>query len=458
MPIHRKACSGFPAGFTWGAATASYQIEGAAREDGKGLSVWDEFCRRPGAVWRDQNADVACDHYNRYREDVALMKRMGLKAYRMSVAWPRVIPCGTGRVNPKGLDFYDRLVDELLKAGIAPFLTLFHWDYPLALQRRGGWLSPDSPGWFADYAGLVVAKLSDRVGDWMTLNEPACFIDLGYRQGTHAPGLKLGLPEVLRAAHHALLGHGRAVQAIRAAARTPARVGLAQVGFIRIPATRSAADVRAARRAMFAVTEPTLWNNGWWMEPICRGRYPEDGARLFGAAMPEIGPDDMRIISQPLDYFGVNIYGGLPVRAGRRGVPELVPFSVGHPVNALNWEILPESLYWGPKFLWERYRKSIVITENGVGLCDWISLDGKVHDPQRIDYLARYLRQFRRAIAEGVRARGYFVWTVTDNFEWAEGFKIRVGLIYTEYATQRRIPKDSAAWYRRVIATNGRLL
>jgi len=443
--------------FLWGAATAAYQIEGAAFEDGKGPSVWDMFCRKENAIWNNQNGDVACDHYHRYKEDVALMKKIGLKAYRFSISWPRVLPEGAGAVNPKGLAFYDRLVDELLKAGITPFITLFHWDYPYALYCRGGWLNPSSPDWFADYARVLADKLSDRVRHWMTLNEPQCFIG-AHQSGKHAPGDILGWKEVLRAGHHALLAQGKAVQTIRAASRTNPLIGYAPVGIASNPASTRSADVRAARTATFAVTARNVWNAAWWLDPVFCGHYPEDGLKIFGADAPRPRPGDMETISQPLDFCGINVYHGNTVRAGRNGQPEPVPLPPGHALSAFRWPVTPESLYWAPKFFYERYRKPIYITENGISGMDWVALDGQVHDPGRIDFMTRYLRALERAVREGVEVHGYFTWSVMDNFEWAEGFKERFGLIYVDFPTQRRILKDSAYWYRDVIATRGRAL
>lgn len=445
----------FPQHFVWGAATASFQIEGAAKLDGKGPSVWDMFCTKPGAVFGGHTGDVACDHYHRYTSDVAIMKTIGLKAYRLSLSWPRVLPEGTGVVNEKGLAFYDRLLDALLEAGIEPYITLFHWDYPLALYRRGGWLSPDSPAWFADYTDLVVRRYSDRVKHWMTLNEPQCFTLLGHESGIHAPGEKLARSEVLLAIHHVLLAHGKATQAARAAARQPLKVGIAPVGSTSIPATDSDADRRAASDHMWSCDANT-WANSWWLDPIFFGKYPDDGLRSFGAHVPPIGPNDFSTIQQPLDFLGLNIYYASVVR-GVDNRYEIVQPAPGSPMNALGWSITPDALYYGPKGFYERYKVPIFITENGITVRDAIATDGKVHDPQRIDFTRRYLRSLHRAISEGVRVEGYFHWSLLDNFEWAEGYKERFGLVYVDYATQERTLKDSAYWYRDVIASNGAL-
>jgi beta-glucosidase len=446
---------GYPDGFVWGVATASYQIEGAAHEDGRGLSVWDMHARRPGKTFGGHTGEVACDHYHRYREDVALMRELGVQGYRLSLAWPRILPDGTGAVNPLGLGFYDRLVDELLAAGITPYVTLYHWDLPYELYCRGGWLNREIVGWFAAYTRVVVDALSDRVQHWMTLNEPQCFIGLALREGTHAPGTQLGTHEVLRAGHHALLAHGEAVRAIRAHAKAAPQVGYAPVGVCKMPASESPEDIAAARAATFSMTNPSTWNTPWWLDPVFLGHYPEDGLRIYGDAAPRVLPGDMETISQPLDFCGVNTYMGDTVRAGADGTPEAVPYPVGAPQTACRWPITPDSLYWGPRFLHERYGKPVVITENGLSNMDWVMADGKVHDPQRIDFLTGYLRAYRRAADEGIPLLGYFQWSFMDNFEWLEGYKERFGLVYVDYQTQQRIPKDSFYWYQNVIATNG---
>lgn len=446
---------GFPGGFVWGAATSAYQIEGAASIDGRGRSIWDDFCRVKGAVWSDQSGEIACDHYHRVAEDVALMQRIGLKAYRFSVAWPRVLPEGRGAINRKGLDFYSRLVDELLRAGITPYATLFHWDYPSTLLRRGGWLNRQSAEWFADYVRAVVESLSDRVRHWMTLNEPQVFLKFGHGDGINAPGLRLSLAEQLLAAHHVLLAHGHGVQAIRAHARAPALVGWAPVCVVRYPATRGAADVEAARRATLGSAQRDLWNNSWFNDPVFRGEYPAELRALYGDDAPNVEPGDMEQVRQPLDFLGLNIYEGQPVQAGQDGRAVAVERPPGHALTAFRWPVEPQSLYWGPRFMHERYRLPILITENGVSNVDWISLDGLVHDPQRIDFTRRYLLALRRACEDGVDVRGYFHWSFMDNFEWAAGLRERFGLVFVDYPTQSRVLKDSAHWYRGVIESNG---
>ncbi|MCH2108389.1 MAG: GH1 family beta-glucosidase [Polyangiaceae bacterium] len=446
----------FPQNFIWGAAAAAYQIEGAAATDGKGASVWDMFCRRPGTVLGGDTGEVACDHYHRLDSDLDLMAQLGLQAYRFSLSWPRLLPQGQGDLNPKGVDFYERLIDGLLERGITPWATLFHWDYPLDLFHRGGWLSADSPAWFAEYAAKVVELFSDRVVNYFTLNEPQVFLGLGHLDGRHAPGLQLPVKEFLRAGHHSLLAHGKAVQAMRASAKQKIRIGYAPVGIARLPREETAEAIELARRATFEVHEENSWNSAWWMDPVYLGQYPEQGLRFFGRDVPSFSPEDLAIISQPLDFFGVNIYQGISVERdeselGWKAVDEVQ----GAPATALNWPLTPDALYWGPKFFYERYGLPIIITENGLSCRDWVSLDGQVHDPARIDYAKRYLRSLHRAGEDGTEISGYFHWSVMDNFEWAEGYRERFGLIHVDYQTQVRTPKDSFRWYHEVIESAG---
>jgi len=446
----------FPEDFIWGVAAAGYQIEGAVREDGRGLSVWDMFCNQSGKIKGGESADVGPDHYHRWQEDVDLMAELGVDAYRLSIAWPRVKPDGIGKVNEKGIAFYDKLIDGLLEKGIDPWVTLFHWDYPYELFLKGGWLHPDSSNWFADYTRVVVGKLSDRVTHWMTLNEPQCFIHFGHQTGSNAPGLKLGFSEVLTVGHNVLLAHGKAVQVIRSVARKMPIVGAVPVGIVSVPEENTARDIEAARRATFAITAKNLWNNTWWADPMILGEYPADGLEIFGSAVPKISAKDLDVIRQPLDFYAMNIYSADVVEAVDKGWRKIEPHP-GAARTAMDWAIVPESLYWGPKFLYERYGLPIVIAENGMANLDWVQEDGKVHDPQRINYLTRYLREYNRAIYEGVPSLGYFQWSILDNFEWAEGFSKRFGLVYVDYGTAQRIPKDSYFWYKDFIASKGRL-
>lgn len=452
----------FRSDFTWGAATSAYQIEGAVEQDGAGPSIFEPFCRRPGSpgrpppVFMNHSGATACDHYHRFREDVGLMGQIGLRAYRFSVGWPRVMPEGTGHVNEMGLAFYDRLVDSLLGAGIEPWVTCFHWDLPLALHNRGGWLNREIVEWFGEYVGVIVDRLSDRVHRWMTINEPQVYIKFGYGDGTLAPGFRLGLGEQVVACHHTLMAHGRAVQVIRARAKSKPTVGWAVVGRTDFPATDSPADVEAARHGTMNVVEPNLWNNTWYADPVVLGRYPEDGLRVFGPhAQPPVRPGDMDLIHQPIDFYGVNIYDGRCVRAGADGGTEAVAFGPGHAQTAFRWFVTPPCLRWGPRFLFERYKLPIYITENGCSNIDWVSMDGRVHDPQRIDYTRRYLLELARAVDDGADIRGYFHWSLLDNFEWAAGYRERFGLVFVDFQTQARTLKDSAHWYRSVIESNG---
>ena len=444
----------FPDQFLWGAAAAAYQIEGAPQADGKGASVWDMFTKKPGAIFGGHNGDSACEHYTRYAGDAKLMSEIGLKAYRLSVSWPRILPKGTGAVNERGLDFYDRLLDALLANGITPFVTLFHWDFPLELYYRGGWLNPQSPDWFAEYTLALTRRIGDRVRHYITLNEPQVFIGMGHHEGTHAPGDKLRFGEVLQAGHHALLAHGIAVSAIRAEVRD-AQVGFAPMVMPRLPISDSPADMEAARQATFAVNSKNAWTHAWWMDPVFRGQYPEDGLTLYGPEAPKVGPEDMRIISQPVDFLGLNTYQGVLVESDGQGGFREVAFRDGFPRTAFNWPIVPEALYFGPRFCYERYRTPMYVTENGVSVRDWVALDGSVPDMARIDFSTRYLRSLHRAIGEGADVRGYFHWSIMDNFEWAEGYKERFGLIHVDYQTQKRTLKDSAHWYKKVIVSNG---
>ena len=444
----------FPKDFVWGAATAAYQVEGAASEDGKGPSIWDALCEKQGAIQAGESGAVACDHYHRYREDAALMGELGLQAYRLSVSWPRVIPEGVGAVNAKGLDFYDRLVDALLEHGVQPWVTLYHWDCPLALFLKGGWLNRDVSDWFADYASAVAGKLADRVSHWFTLNEIQGFIGYGYASGGktyQAPALDLAPREALLAGHNALMAHGKAAMALRAAAGRRPSIGAAPVGLVKIPASGRQEDIEAARREMFATTcdKDDFFKercNAWWMDPVCLGHYPADGLDILGRLLPATFAEDMRTIHQPLDYFGVNIYSGEKLGAGGK---------VNPPPGSDEVFLSPECLYWGPKFFHERYGLPVVVAENGTACRDNVALDGQIHDTQRIDFTHRYLRELRRASEDGIPVQGYFHWSLMDNFEWCGGYAPRFGLVYVDYATQRRIPKDSARWYKTVISTNG---
>ena len=445
----------FPADFVWGTATSAYQIEGGWDADGKYPSIWDTFCRRPGAVARGESGDLACNHYHRWNEDLELLTFLGVKAYRFSTSWSRILPAGTGDVNRPGLDFYDRLVDGLLERGIEPWLTLYHWDLPEALQAQGGWLNSLSPAWFTHYTQVVVDRLGDRVKHWITFNEPQVFIHSGYALGDHAPGLKENLPETLLAAQHVLLAHGRSCQEIRSRARITPLIGWAPAGRAYTPVDSNPENCEAARDRTFTVQDDTVFNDVWWSDPVLLGHYPESGLRRYGKAVPPHGAHDLETMCQPLDFYAVNYYFSWNrVRMGSCG-PEEVPFPEGFPRTLMDWPVTPEVLYYGPLWLHQRYGKPLVISENGLSLPDWVSQDGRVHDPQRVDYLKRHLRELERVLADGIPVIGYFHWSLMDNFEWNSGYKHRFGLIHVDFPTGTRTPKDSADWFRTVLATNG---
>lgn len=449
---------GFRDDFIWGAATASYQVEGAAYEDGRGVSVWDRFSHTPGRVFEGHTGDVSCDHYHLLESDLDLMASLGIRNYRFSVSWPRLMPEGTGKVNEKGVSFYNRMIDGLVRRGIRPFMTLFHWDYPVALQQRGSWENPDSPNWFEDFVALCAKRFGDRVHDFIPFNEPQCFIGLGYAAGAHAPGLMLPLDAVIPMSHHVLLANGKAVDVLRQTVRG-ARVSYAPCGDMMMPLTQVREDIDAARTAYFDIPEDDdrrLWNVSWWSDPVMLGEYPKQGLKHFERFLPKGWEQDLSAIHRKLDYYGQNIYCGRYVKAAPnlRGWEE-VPHLPGIAKTASEWPVTPDCLYWGPRFLYERYRTPILITENGMASHDAVSLDGQVHDPSRENYLHRYLRALRRAAEEGIDVAGYFQWTLFDNFEWAKGYSERFGMVYVDFQTLERIPKDSAFWYREIMKTNG---
>jgi len=445
---------GFRDDFVWGVASASYQVEGAANEDGRGASVWDMFCKEKGRIADNSSGDVACDHYHRYKEDIAIMKELGVKAYRFSIAWPRVIPDGDGKVNEKGLDFYERLVDTIMEAGITPCATLYHWDFPYDLFRKGGWMNPESPKWFLKYTEAVVKRLKGKLPIVFTFNEPQCFIGICYDLTWHAPGIHFPIWDTLLMVHNVLLAHGLSVQAMRSLL-PETKIGYAPAVGADYPASDSPEDREAARKSNFAVKETVSLCAPVWSDPIFLGKYPDELLQRYGQYMPKIGPDDMKTIAQPLDFLGQNIYNGEQVRADGKGGYECVPRETGYAFTAAKWPVTPESLYWGPRFFAERYKTPIFITENGLSCTDVVSLDGKVHDPNRIDFLHRYIRCLKKAADDGVDIRGYFHWCFTDNFEWAKGYTERFGIVHCNFKTQQRIIKDSGYWYRDTIKSNG---
>lgn len=441
----------FPEGFMWGAATSAYQIEGAVREGGRGESIWDRFCHTPGKVANGDTGDVACDHYHRLEQDLDLMAELGLNAYRFSVAWPRILPEGTGQPNPAGLDFYRRLVHGLRDRGIRPMATLYHWDLPQALQDRGGWADRDTAQYFADYADVVFRALGDAVPLWVTHNEPWVAAFVGHAFGEHAPG-ENDWPKALKVSHHLLLSHGLAFQAFRATLGHRAAVGLVLNLAPVYPATDRPEDAAAARRL-------DAFLNRWCLDPAFRGAYP---AELSGEFERNWGfdaarPGDLDIIRAPIDFLGVNYYTSHRVRAN----PESALFGLEmlppqNPVTAMGWEVTPEGLHDLLVGLKADYGDvPLYLTENGAAYPDQVGPNHTVDDPERVEYLRAHLAAAHRAITAGVDLRGYFVWSLLDNFEWAHGYARRFGLVYVDYATQARIPKRSAWWYRDVVARNG---
>jgi len=431
-----------PADFLWGAAAAAYQIEGAANVDGRGESIWDRFSATPGKVRSGESGAVACDFYNRFPDDIGLMEELGLDAFRFSVSWPRILPEGRGHVNPAGLDFYDRLVDALLESEIEPFLTLYHWDLPQALEDEGGWRARSTAEAFVEYAAVVAERLGDRVRNWTTHNEPWVVAWIGHEMGRHAPGLRSEAAAVA-VSHHLLLSHGLAVPVIRAAA-PDARVGIVLDLWQTYPASDSPEDTAAALRVDGE-------HNRWFLDPVFRGEYPDDLPERNAIVAPLIHDGDLETIAAPIDFLGVNNYSRAIIAAGPEG-----PRPVRNPearYTEMEWEVFPDGLRAVLVRVANEYGPAeIYVTENGASFGDVRGHDGRVHDPERTEYLAGYLDAVGRAIAEGAPVRGYFVWSLLDNFEWAEGYSKRFGIVYVDYPTLERVPKDSFYWYRDHIA------
>lgn len=446
----------FPPNFTWGAATSSYQIEGAVNVDGRKPSIWDTFSATPGKTFNGDTGAIACDHYNRYKEDVALMKEIGLKAYRFSIAWPRVLPDGRGSVNKVGLDFYSRLVDELLEAGITPWATLYHWDMPHQIYLEGGWLNRSTGDAFAEYSRVMAECLGDRVTDWMTFNEPQCFLGLGYEAGVHAPGLKSSRFELMTGLHNHLVAHGKSVDALRSVGGSRFNIGYVPTTQAMIPFNETPQEVEATRKAFFSYTPQSsgMWTISAYTDPVFLSQYPSDVLHAIEQFLPAGWEKDMASIGGKTDFCGINLYSGYRVKKNDTGV-EHVPFPSGRPQTAMKWYVEPETLRWPPRFLSERYGKPVVICENGLSSLDWKHLDGKIHDSTRIDFTNRYLLELEKAIADGAQIAGYFHWSLMDNFEWGEGFRERFGLIHVDFATLERTIKDSGYWYKKVMETNG---
>jgi beta-glucosidase len=437
----------FPKGFVWGCATSSYQIEGAWDEDGKGESIWDRFCHTPDHIKDGDTGDVACDHYHRYREDVALMKTLGLKGYRFSMSWPRIFPQGKGQVNQKGLDFYSRLVDELLAAGIAPFPTMYHWDLPQALQDEGGWANRDTAHHFAEYCAAVVNHLGDRVKHWMVFNEPWVFTILGHMVGAHAPGIH-DSSLALRTTHIVNLAQGMAVRAMRATGKVES-VGTAFSTMSAYPASDSPEDLAATERLH-------RFNNVWFLETAQNGRYPDAYVRGMDLERLGVQPGDMDIVKAPLDFIGINSYTRVVVANDPQDANLGARFVAAPDMDRteMGWEVYPEAIYQIIMRLWNDYRRPIYVTENGCSYGDGPDESGAVNDDRRVRFLQGYIGQVGRAIREGADVRGYYHWSLTDNFEWGHGYSQRFGLVHVDFPTQRRIIKKSGHWYRDLIAGN----
>lgn len=450
----------YPKDFVWGVASSAYQIEGRDKEDGAGECIWDVFAKE-GRVYDNQNGDVACDHIHSYKEDIAMMRLLGVKAYRFSLSWARLMPEGTGRVNEKAVALYRDMIQTMKENEIVPYVTMYHWELPQKLQEQGGWLNENIIEWFGEYARIVAENFSDLAEYIFTLNEPQCFVGLGYLNGVHAPGLKLEPAKVFQIAHNALRAHGMAVKQLRKYAKQPLKIGYAPTCGVAYPYTNAPEDIEAAKSVYFGFDQPIenwTWNVAWFADPVFLGHYPKEGLDKFKDYLPEITEADMELIHQPIDFMGQNIYNGYYIRKDADGKPEYVGRPAGFPKTGTNWPVTPECLYWGVKFLHERYQVPIYITENGMGCHDQIASDGCVHDSNRIDFLDKYLSSLQKACDEGVDVRGYFLWTFLDNFEWDKGYSERFGLVYVDYATQKRIAKDSAYWYQKVMETNGGIL
>lgn len=451
--------------FLWGTASSSYQIEGAFTEDGKGLSIWDTFSNKTGNIAHDENGNKACDHYHRYREDIALMKNLGIQAYRFSISWSRIFPDGIVkdsdgniRYNKAGLDFYDKIVNFCLENNIKPFITIYHWDLPQALEDKGGWLNRETAFVFADYAEFICKHFSDRVTNIATINEPQIISGLGYMLGLHAPGKKLDTVSVLSVIHHLALAHGLAVTKMRAVAKQPVKIGFSSTGGLCYPSKECDEDIDAARAECFNIVKGNMtFNHTIFCDMTCLGRYPdiagtelhlEPGLEKIGhyEELPFVKKGDIELIHQPIDYLGINVYNGHEINAA--GYINKKP---GSPRTALGWPVTPGVMNYGIRYLYERYNLPIYIFEDGLACNDIISLDGKVHDSNRIDFLTRYLTDLEKAYKAGVPILGYFHWSFTDNFEWHSGYDPRFGLVFVDYETQQRIPKDSAYWYSDLI-------
>jgi len=450
---------GFSKDFIWGAASASYQTEGGYNEDGKGLSIWDEFTHQPGNVYNNQNGDTAADAYHRFEEDLDLMQEFGIRNYRFSISWPRVLPEGTGKINYAGLDYYDRMIDGCLERGIVPWITLYHWDLPLALYEKGGWLERGTAEAFGEYSRVIAEHFAGRVTNFITINEPQIAIGLGMITGIHAPGLKLNPEQSFRAWHNILLAHGISAQAVRSAV-PGCNIGIASTGwlpYIHEHTGKTPTDLADAAFLTSGSLENSqyFFNHHWFLDPVCKDCYPEDPHHPWYELSRNIPAEELDLIHQVPDFTGLNIYNGSRMKLETDGSCRFTDDYPGYPRTSLKWPVTPEVFYWGPRLIYERYGLPVYITEGGQACNDRIYLDGKVHDADRIDFLHRYLIELRDASDDDVPVKGFFHWSLTDNLEWHSGYDDRFGLIYIDYRDLRRIPKDSAYWYQTVIADNG---
>lgn len=442
----------FEKDFVWGVAAAAYQTEGAVKEGGRTSCIWDMYCRKDGVIYNGENADIACDFYHRYKEDIKLMKEMGVKAFRMSISPVRILPKEDGKVSRKGIDFYNSVIDELLKSGITPFVTLFHWDLPMYVYRKGGYQSRYFAEWFEGYARVVAQEFSDRVKYFMTFNEPQCILGC-YKGSGQAPGLEMSDEETVPMVHYLSLAHGKAVRAMREYGCKDIKIGYAMQGLYYYPQTDTPENTQMARKMCFETDREKWWTSpSVFGDPIVLGKYPRFFVKKYGKYLPEKWQDDMSEICPPLDFFGQNYYNGQMVDVKGNNCKD----KPGAWINAEHWNISPEGIRYTLQFVQERYKLPIYVTENGMCCHDWVSLDGKVHDPQRIDYIERHLIEIYKAKKSGADVRGYFCWSVMDNFEWTIGYRARFGLIYVDFETQERIYKDSALWYKKVMETNGK--
>ena len=450
----------FRSDFVWGVAASAYQVEGRMPDDGAGRMIWDKFIE-DGHIMGSYGAEKTCMHMKYYKEDYKLMKMLGIKAYRFSISWARLMPEGVGKVNEKAVALYRDMILSMKEEGVTPYLTMYHWELPQALQDKGGWLNPEIVKWFGEYAKVVAENFSDICDYFITLNEPQCFVGLGHLSGIQAPGFKLPYKDTFQIAHNALKAHGQAVINLRKYAKKPILVGYAPTCGVAYPATDKPEDIEAAREYYFTQNNPMdnwTWNVAWFGDPVFLGHYPADGLEKYKEWLPEITKADMELIHQPLDFMGQNIYNGYMIRAGKDGKGEYVERPIGADKAATQWPVTPECLYWGAKFLYDRYQMPIYITENGMSCHDSLSLDGRVHDPDRINFLDKYLSALQKANDEGADIRGYFLWTFLDNFEWDKGYTERFGIVHVDFETQRRVVKDSAFWYKQVMETNGGIL